>query len=165
MQWILSSKGHLKRDSFLDMKEGSFIHKHIYAQHCMCVCENQLISIAWHFGHKRFSLKTHSHLSIFIDLFVCPSFIECNDSFNAVEVCMKEYFASPTSVKSCEWGSQKHMNRYLQTFGNVFGLFIAYIYHLFKTYILWDFVIYCEIFLKWTENFLDQNGRLGCQRK
>jgi hypothetical protein len=141
MQWILSSKGHLKRDSFLDMKEGSF-HKHIYLQHCMCVWKSTYLHCLAFWAQA--VLKTHSHLSIFTDLlFVCSSFIQCN-GFNVVEVCTKDIICIPTSVKSHVSEAHKTYESVSPAFGNVWIVYCIYIY------ITCSRLIYCKIFeMEW----------------
>ncbi len=128
----------------------------------MCVCENQLISIAWHFGHKRFSLNTHSHLSIFtpfnLHRSICMSFI--HSSSVMVLRCWMLIWRNTLHSYKCEvmWVRlTKYMNRYLQHM-ETYGLFIAYI-----SLVQDEEVTYCEIFeMDW--KFLGSKWGSGCQR-
>jgi hypothetical protein len=135
MQWILSSKGDLKRDSFLDMKEGSF-HKHIYVQHCMCVWKSTYLHcLAFWAQAGSPSRLTHTFQSSPIYLYVLHS--------SSVMIWTWWRFVWRNNLHSykCKvmWVRlTKHMNRYLQHL-ETFGLFIAYISLVQDLYILWDF--------------------------
>jgi len=155
MQWILSSKGRLKRDSFLDMKEGSF-YEHIYVQHCyVCVKINlsPLLGILGTSGsHSRLTCTFQSSP---IYLYVLHS--------SGVMVLTWWRFVWRDTLHSykCKvmWVRlTKHMNGYLQQLEKCLDCFIAYI-----SLVQDQEVIYCEIFeMDW--KFLGSKWWSRCER-